>query len=40
MLAYSQDATDAHEAMMRAGHENEKLAAALAKYDEAMPELK
>ena len=40
MLQYSQDATDAHEAMMRAVYENEKLAAALKKYDEAMPEIR
>lgn len=40
MLQYSQDATDAHEAMMKAVYENEKLAAALKKYDEAMPEMR
>ena len=40
MLRYNQDATEAHEAMMKAVYENEKLAAALKKYDEVMPEIK
>ena len=37
MLQYSEDAEAAHESMMTALAENEKLAAALATYDEAMP---
>ena len=40
MLRYSEDATRSHEAMMRTADENERLAAAIARYDETMPELK
>ena len=40
MLRYSEDATRSHEAMMETADENEKLAAAISRYDEAMPELK
>ena len=40
MLRYSEDATRSHEAMMRTADENERLAGAIARYDETMPELK
>lgn len=40
MLQYSQDATDAHEAMVKAVDENVKLTATLKKYESMIPDLK
>ena len=40
VLQYNEDATRAHEGMMKAVDENEKLAAALERYDEVLPEMK
>eukprot|EP00227_Mantoniella_beaufortii_P010987 CAMPEP_0197583194 /NCGR_PEP_ID=MMETSP1326-20131121/6188_1 /TAXON_ID=1155430 /ORGANISM="Genus nov. species nov., Strain RCC2288" /LENGTH=828 /DNA_ID=CAMNT_0043147379 /DNA_START=88 /DNA_END=2570 /DNA_ORIENTATION=+ len=39
-LQNNEDATEAHEAMMKAVDENEKLAAALERYDKVLPEMK
>jgi kinesin family protein C2/C3 len=40
MLQFNQDATEAHEAMMTAVYENERLTAALAQYDVAVPAIR